>query len=457
MNSTVCIYILNHNYGKYLERAVKSVYDQSVQPTQIILIDDGSTDKETIESIKRIKHTYPSCNIYERENCGLIKSSNFALSLCKCDYIIRLDADDYLEAEAIEKLTKKITEDDNTAICFGNYYEIDTEGSHLRLVQRLNFEKDVELYDIPAHGACTLFAHKALMDVGGYDETISCQDGWDIWLKLSASYKITNVKEVVFYYTKHSRSLSSNKFKILDARCNIIKREVTRRGLNTGKVAAVIPLCPSYGMDEQELAMTCIKDKPLITYMIESAQRCNVEKIIILTKNVQVWSADLLEQHPKVELFERGSLNNLSIESASAALYEYAMINKFDKYVVLNLLYPFTSPKYIEKAIHCLECFNINSVVSVLKDDSIFYRHLGKGLVNIRSNEIKRYERDDIFRRAGGINCATYETIVNTRSLTGGILGHIIIDDYALFKYEGYINTMIVDQVAEAYLKHDYK
>ena len=66
---------------------------------------------------------------------------------------------------------------------FGDYYIIDENENIIEHFQRHNFNKDVSLLDQPAHGACTMFKVECLKQLGGYDETISRQDGYELWPK----------------------------------------------------------------------------------------------------------------------------------------------------------------------------------------------------------------------------------------------------------------------------------
>ena len=64
------------------------------------------------------------------------------------------------------------------------------------------------MLDLPAHGACTMFKTSVLKKIGGYDESFSCQDGYDIWLKIINNYQISNINNPLFFYRQHSLSLT---------------------------------------------------------------------------------------------------------------------------------------------------------------------------------------------------------------------------------------------------------
>ena len=94
-NVLISVYITNYNYGKYLEQSIKSVLNQTTKDFELIIIDDGSTDN-SLEIIKKFENK-PQIKFIKQKNKGLNVSNNIALKLSKGKYIIRLDADDWLE------------------------------------------------------------------------------------------------------------------------------------------------------------------------------------------------------------------------------------------------------------------------------------------------------------------------------------------------------------------------
>ena len=101
----VSVYIVNHNYGDFLEIAINSVLNQTLTNYEIIFIDNGSTDS----SRKKLEGFYsnPKIRIILQKNMGLNAANNVALKFAKGKYIIRLDADDYFDKNALEILSSK--------------------------------------------------------------------------------------------------------------------------------------------------------------------------------------------------------------------------------------------------------------------------------------------------------------------------------------------------------------
>ena len=121
--------------------------------------------------------------VIEQENQGLNVTNNIAMRLARGKYIMRLDADDYLDENALQILANILDTKPDVSLVYPDYFEISPDGEVIRLVRREKIGLEVKLMDLPAHGACTLFRTKVLKQLGGYMEEFSCQDGYEIWLR----------------------------------------------------------------------------------------------------------------------------------------------------------------------------------------------------------------------------------------------------------------------------------
>ena len=77
----VTVYITNHNYGKYINKAIKSVLGQTLKNFELIIIDDGSKD-DSRKIIDKYKNNKKVLTVFQK-NKGLIVSNNLALRLAK--------------------------------------------------------------------------------------------------------------------------------------------------------------------------------------------------------------------------------------------------------------------------------------------------------------------------------------------------------------------------------------
>ena len=146
--------------NNYVQEAINSVISQSFQDYELLIIDDGSTDRsrEIIEQFR----SHPKVKIIFQKNLGLNRTNNVAIKASHGKYIMRLDADDYLDPNALHFLVKKMEEMKDAALIFPDYYLIDQNGNIISQERRHDFDNDVEIFDQPAHGACTMFRRSIL-------------------------------------------------------------------------------------------------------------------------------------------------------------------------------------------------------------------------------------------------------------------------------------------------------
>ena len=102
---------------------------------------------------------------------------------------MRLDADDWLDNNALEVMSNTLERSPNIGLVFPDYFEVDRSGRIINLVRRHDFKK-VKLRDQPAHGACTLIRKDCLEKIGGYSEKYDRQDGYYLRIKFIQKFKV---------------------------------------------------------------------------------------------------------------------------------------------------------------------------------------------------------------------------------------------------------------------------
>jgi glycosyltransferase involved in cell wall biosynthesis len=100
---TVSVVIPCFNDGRYLPEALQSVFAQTLQPIEIIVVNDGSTDPRTLKILRDLKK--PEVTIIDQDNRGLAGARNTGMHNAKGRYIHFLDADDLIVPQCLEKLS----------------------------------------------------------------------------------------------------------------------------------------------------------------------------------------------------------------------------------------------------------------------------------------------------------------------------------------------------------------
>lgn len=108
------------NAENTIENCIKSVQKQTYTGWEIIVINDGSTDK-TAEIAKKL---LPRSNVIMTKNAGVSSARNIGISLSKGDYILFLDADDTLPPNSLEIYERSIRTEKNADLIIGSFYKI---------------------------------------------------------------------------------------------------------------------------------------------------------------------------------------------------------------------------------------------------------------------------------------------------------------------------------------------
>ena len=100
MINLVSVIITAHNYGRFLDKCISSVLEQTYENIEIIVVNDGSQDN-TNEILKTFANKIKVINL---PGVGLAKASNVGIRNSKGKYVIRLDADDWFDKNIIKIL-----------------------------------------------------------------------------------------------------------------------------------------------------------------------------------------------------------------------------------------------------------------------------------------------------------------------------------------------------------------
>lgn len=117
-NKRFSVIIVAYNLGNFIERAIKSVEEQTFTDYELIIVDDCSTDN-TREIIKKAAEQYGNIKyVFHKENKRAGGARNTALDIAKGEYIVFLDGDDRLAGKNILKRIDKVIGDDETDVTY---------------------------------------------------------------------------------------------------------------------------------------------------------------------------------------------------------------------------------------------------------------------------------------------------------------------------------------------------
>lgn len=441
----ITVYITSHNYAKYIEQAIRSVLNQTFQDFELLIFNDGSTDN-TAEILKK----YDTCDnikIINQENQGLPKTCNNALKIAQGEYIMRLDADDFLDENALSVMSNTLNAHPEAGLVYSDYYEVDKEGKILNIIRRDKIGEEDKILDLPAHGACTMIRKKCICELGGYNDNTLCQDGYGLWIKFIKQFKPYNINLTLFYYRKHNDNLTSNTKKILTARKQLKQEFVNETHPKKQKILLIIPTRGEIGI-YPKLPLKEIAGKPLIYYPISTAKRANVDKIVVISESEEVLKYC---QELNVETIKRPeelAKPNSPIEPTINFVLEKVESEGFlpSQVVLLNVTSPLIRSEHINEAINTLLIYNADSVISVKENSKFHYKHGEFGLEPLFNKRVLRLEREILYEETGGLFVSKRESITKDDFL-GIKKSHIILDEDEGIDIHSKFNFWLVEEI----------
>lgn len=224
-----------YNAQPYLAEAVESILNQSLSDFEFLILDDGSTDR-SLKILQRYAAQDPRIRLTHRANGGYVSALNELLHQARGELIARMDADDMALPERFAQQAAFLQAHPEV-VCLGGAQDwIDAAGRVL--LHHPEAEQDAEIQQLalsgqtPINHPSAMIRRAALLQVGGYDETLCPAEDLDLWLKLGEVGQLANLPDTVLQYRQHSGSVSERRqLEQTDKRRLACQQAWTRRGL----------------------------------------------------------------------------------------------------------------------------------------------------------------------------------------------------------------------------------
>lgn len=189
----VTVVVPCHNSGSLLREAVLSARGQTHPDVEVIVVDDGSTDKETLEVLADIAG--PGVRVISQANAGPGAARNTAIAAATTPFILPLDADDRLAPRAAELGARHLAADPDAGIVAGTMVLIGVASGRKECTYS-GIESMLHGTTIPN---ISMFRRQDWQTVGGYPEEIRRGEDWAFWLRLLALGRGVSVVPDDFY------------------------------------------------------------------------------------------------------------------------------------------------------------------------------------------------------------------------------------------------------------------
>ncbi len=192
----ISVVIPCYNQGEFIDDAVESIFAQTFQDYEIIIVNDGSTDRLTQRKLAGFN--FPHVRVVHTGNEGLAAARNFGIEIAQSEYILPLDADDRIAPGFLELAIDILDRDSDVGAVYGKVEYFGEATGEWLLPEYSPSHILVENMVV----ASAVFRRTDWKLVGGYSQDMRHGwEDWDFWLSfVELGRKVIKLPQVVFYY-----------------------------------------------------------------------------------------------------------------------------------------------------------------------------------------------------------------------------------------------------------------
>jgi glycosyltransferase involved in cell wall biosynthesis len=215
----VSVIIPAYNAEAFLERTLAAVLSQTYTHFEVLVVDDGSTDR-TVDIVNTWAKQDSRIRLLQQPNQGVAAARNFAIQNAQGTLIAPIDADDIWYPENLEKQVQRLSSaDESVGLVYSWSLDIDETdlviGGFSASVIEGNVSKTLVCHNFIGNASATLIRRACFEKVGGYNcqlKTLGAQgcEDWDLYLRIAEVYQFQVVPEFLVGYRKVISSMSRN-------------------------------------------------------------------------------------------------------------------------------------------------------------------------------------------------------------------------------------------------------
>jgi glycosyltransferase involved in cell wall biosynthesis len=224
VTTLISVVIPCYNQGHFLGDAISSVNKSQQEDVEIVVVDDGSSDKTA-----EIARTFSRTRYVNQPNAGLAKARNRGLQESRGRFVVFLDADDMLAPGALDIGAAALSANTRAAMVFGRCRMMTRDGTIQATPQHQRIERDHYRELLRTNyiwmPAMAMFRRDALERTGGFDPSVNAAADYGVYLRVARSHPIHDHGKVVAYYRKHDDNMSLNAGRMLQESLTVLRRE----------------------------------------------------------------------------------------------------------------------------------------------------------------------------------------------------------------------------------------
>ncbi|KXK25836.1 MAG: putative glycosyltransferase EpsJ [candidate division WS6 bacterium OLB20] len=196
-----------YNMGAYVDEAIAAVDAQTLDGVELIIVNDGSTEPESLAVLDRIRRERTDIKIIDQQNKKLPGARNTGVKEASGRYVACLDADDSWDPEYLKKAFEVYERDTQNMIAIVTSW-VQFFGERNDIWQVPDFDLPQMFIANPLQSSST-FRRSVWQELGGFDETmVHGYEDWDFWMRAVAKgYEWRSIPETLIRYRSRSDSM----------------------------------------------------------------------------------------------------------------------------------------------------------------------------------------------------------------------------------------------------------
>lgn len=206
MKPRVSIVLPVYNQAHFLPEALDSIFAQTYQDFELIVVNDGSTDgtAQVVAGYQQ-QHTF---TVIEQANQGLPSALNAGFKQSGAEYLTWTSSDNILLPNMLEVLSTALDQNPVIGLVYADRYLISEDGIELGRFNLPDYDPDLLLHVNLVH-CCFLYRRACMAQVGLYDPEFIYGEDWEYWIRISRYYPMKHVPVALYRYRLHGTSMTS--------------------------------------------------------------------------------------------------------------------------------------------------------------------------------------------------------------------------------------------------------
>jgi glycosyltransferase involved in cell wall biosynthesis len=204
---------------EWLMECIGSIHKQTYQDYEVIIVNDGSTNQETINILNELKNESKYKIINNEKNIGIAKSLNIGLKQCKYELVARMDSDDIMLSSRLDIQYNYMIKNPDVDLCgvamkylrqtYSGWVEYNLDERHPLIITKEIAKKTNWFLNHPT----VMYKKSKVLSVGGYGENmIGYPEDFDLWIRMLKNDMILHNIHLELMIYRFSNDSLSKKF-----------------------------------------------------------------------------------------------------------------------------------------------------------------------------------------------------------------------------------------------------